>query len=85
MFSYTIYNNGKKVKDLPGWYDTLVEAFAAGETELDDLCPKSSPCRRFFRVEIVESRQVDPTCPFCEGTGSAYEGICVCAMPRRMK
>lgn len=53
-YTFTIYHNGREVENLDPWsYATEEESERAGLAELDSLCPRHSPNRKFYRVETM--------------------------------
>lgn len=55
-YTFRVTNNGREVENLGEEnyaFDSEQEAVVQGETVLDDLCPRLSPTRRFYRVEAV--------------------------------
>lgn len=52
-YTFVIFNNGREVENLDaGTFATHEEALAAAEAALDDVCPKGSNMRRFYRAEV---------------------------------
>lgn len=57
MYTYALIDNGRELDNVePGVFATEAEALADGERELDMVCPRGSPHRRYYRVE---ARAVD--------------------------
>ena len=51
-YTFALIDNGREIDNIDAdSFDTEDEARAAGERELDNVCPKLSPTRKFYRVE----------------------------------
>lgn len=60
MWTFALIDNGREIDNTDaGTYDTEEAAQKAGEQALDDVCPKGSPHRRFYRVEVRRARPQD--------------------------
>lgn len=50
---YVLFNNGREIDNIESpEFDTPEEAAAAIENALDDVCPRGSNMRRFYRGEV---------------------------------
>lgn len=54
VYTFAIFDNGREIENVePGAYLTEEAARECGEARLDDYCPKGSPNRKAYRIEVV--------------------------------
>ena len=55
-YTYRLIDNGRELDNTtPTFHATAEEAKEAGDKALDDVCPRLSSARRFYRVETYSS------------------------------
>lgn len=52
-WTFALIHNGREIDNVDaGTFATEAEAREAGESALDDYCPRESTNRKFYRVEV---------------------------------